>query len=89
MFKLKDVKDLIEILYSEGYNKIIFWNDGTWNVVSSSYAGEQDGINPIYALNRVHFSNVTREQVEEFVNHDLIYNIEEQIAAMENLKFII
>lgn len=58
-------------------------------MVSSSYAGEQDGINPIYALNSVHFSNVTREQVEEFVNHDLIYNIEEQISAMENLKFII
>lgn len=89
MFKLKDVKQLKEILYSEDYDKIIFWEDGSWNKVSSSYAGEQDSNNPIYALSRVEFSNVTREQVDEFVNHYLVYNIEEQMEAIKQLKSII
>ncbi|GEM_PF-3958717 len=78
MFKLKEVKQLKEVLYSEGYDKIIFWEDGTWNQVFSSYAGEQDGNNPIYTLSRVEFSNVSREQVDEFVDFNLIYNIAEQ-----------
>lgn len=81
MFKLTDVKELKEILYSEGYDKIVFWKDGTWNVVFSSYACEQDGNNPIYTLSRVKFSNVTREEVEEYVDHYLVYNIEEQMEA--------
>jgi hypothetical protein len=83
MFKLKDEKQLKEVLYSEDYDKIIFWKDGTWNPVSSSYAGEQDGYNPIYVIKRVEFSNVTRVQVNEFVNHYLVYNIEEQMDAIK------
>ena len=82
MYKLSDTKNLKRILYTEDYDRIIFWRDGTWNLVTSSYRGEQGGDNPIYYISRVEFSGImTKGDIEEFVDHYLIFNIEDQIKA--------
>ena len=85
MYKIKDKQTLKEVLYSEGYDKIIFWKDGDWSLVSSSYSGEQDGDNPIYFIDRVEFSGVSEEEVNEFVDFYLQYNIEESIEDLKNM----
>lgn len=89
MYKLSDTKNLKRILYTEDYDRIIFWRDGTWNLVTSSYSGEQSGDNPIYYISRGELSGMTtKEDIDEFVDHYLIFNIEDQIRAIDELNSI-
>lgn len=51
MLKIKEVTKLRKVLKEGGYGKIAVWKDGSWDLVSSGYAGEQSGDNPIAVLN--------------------------------------
>jgi len=79
VYKINDKQLLKDILYSEDYDKIVFWRDGTWNLVSSSYIGEQDGDDPVYSVKRVEHYNSSKKEINEFVDVFLEYNIEENM----------
>lgn len=74
MIKLKDITTIKNILRSESYDKILIWKDGSWDLSSSGYSGEQDGVNPVIVLNRVLYVDLTYRQIDE-----LIKNIKEQL----------
>lgn len=67
MIKIKQKGLLREYLKNEGYDIIIFWPNGKWNLVSTGYGGEQDGNDPIARINRVYNYDLTRKQIDELI----------------------
>ncbi|MED0687904.1 hypothetical protein [Anoxybacillus ayderensis] len=65
--KLKNVTLLKEFLRNEGYDKIIFWKDGSWDLVSTSYRGETSGEQPLFSIQSAHNYNLTWRQINELV----------------------
>jgi hypothetical protein len=73
--KIKRKGFLHKVLREDNFDQIVFWKNGSWTDVSTSYGGEQDGNNPIYRLKRVYFYDVTWrmatekiKEIEEFIN---------------------
>lgn len=87
MYKINDNQLLKDILYSEDYDKIIFWRDGTWDLASNGYIAEQDGNDPVYSIKRVQYYNKSKEEINEFVDVYLEYNIEENMNVMREVEF--
>ncbi|MFT4413420.1 hypothetical protein [Bacillus sp. UMB0728] len=67
MIKLKDITQLKRILRGEDYDKIIVWKSGEWDLVTSSYIGEQDGETPVRIINRIFNHNLTYKQIDNLV----------------------
>ena len=74
--KIKAKGNLKKTLRDESYDIIIFWENGTWAVVSTGYAGEQDGDNPICSIRRSSYYDLTWKEI-----HQLVRNIEEDERA--------
>lgn len=75
VYKINDKRPLKDILYSGDYDKIVFWRDGTWDLVSNSYMGEQDGDDPVYSIKRVEYYNSSKEEINELVDVFLEFNM--------------
>jgi len=76
--KIKRKGFLHKVLREDNFDQLIFWKDGSWTDVSSSYGGEMDGNNPIYKLKRAYFyDNTWKESTEK------IKEIEEYLNSYE------
>jgi hypothetical protein len=60
--RLKNKGILMSLFRHEGWDKICFWEDGSWSDVGSGYGGEQDENNPAFCLSRRSFYDTTEKQ---------------------------
>ncbi len=70
-YKIKRKGELAEVIYRLAYDVIVFRPDGTWDMVSTGYAGEQDpnpAIQPIYRISRTQKPRgLSRREVTEWI----------------------
>ncbi len=73
---IRDSQNLKKTLKEGSWDKIIFWEEEksnqfeiTWTIVSSGYAGEQDGNNPDMSISRSNYYNLTGKEIETLLKN--------------------
>jgi len=82
---IRDSKSLKQTLKEESYDKIIFFSSKTknqevlrWSTVSSGYAGEQEGDQPVMSIRRSYYHDLTGKEITT-----LLKNIRNGVVSIE------
>jgi hypothetical protein len=86
---IRDSKSLKQTLKEESFDKIVFFSSETenqevltWSTVSSGYAGEQEGNQPVMSIRRSYYYDLTGKEITT-----LLKNIRNGVVSIEENVF--